>query len=217
MTMKKKMLFLLCLWSVHNLNAQKQATIMPSFPRHEIGISYGVPYYNGYELSLGFTNFIFELADFLNPDVEKNVLDWRSIGYPTLHYRYYKNQRWSYAGQVAYNELNLSRTSVATGKILTNLNIRSVFLDIGGEFHYLKHSDWADLYSGIRVGYRFGKTKKEDFDSNTLSALFPIEEIVKTFYHVNLLGFRFGKKTAGFVELGFGAGSLVKGGVSCKF
>ncbi len=65
----------------------------------------------------------------------------------------------------------------------------------------------VSLYSGISAGLKFA-TYSGDTDKTNITQLG---------YHFTFIGFRYGKKIAGFAELGFGAKGMIRGGIAVGF
>lgn len=94
-----------------------------------------------------------------------------------------------------------------------NGNVRYSYLTLGlgTDFHYVSTS-WFQMYSGLGIAYSFENGRYDG--SNT-----DIQDNKHNYinFHLNALGFRFGKAFAGFAEIGFGYKGLLHAGLSYQF
>ncbi|MNV02831.1 hypothetical protein D3C71_930710 [compost metagenome] len=83
-------------------------------------------------------------------------------------------------------------------------------IGLGTDYHYIS-SSWFQMYSGLAIAYSFqnGKYKGSNND---------IQNTQQNYinFHLNALGFRFGKTFAVFAELGFGYKGLIHAGLSLQ-
>lgn len=217
----KKILLIIQLITCFKASAQIQQNLTSNYPKHEFGVAYGSPYWNGYEISIATTDaflggFIDVLNSFTgNKPKEPYAVTWKSSGSPSIQYKYFAKKHWSVGAQIIYNNSTIFRISQLNNAVLSEKKIHSIFTDFNFEYHYLKRPKSFDLYSGVRVGYRFDKTKSKIFVKTTLDDL-PIEKAFNIGYHINLIALRYGNKIGGFLELGYGMGSWINGGLSYR-
>lgn len=83
-------------------------------------------------------------------------------------------------------------------------------IGVGTDYHYIS-TNWFQMYSGLGVAYTFNGTQytgsSNEFSDSQTSYLN---------FHINALGFRFGKAFALFTELGFGYKGLIHAGLSVQ-
>lgn len=96
--------------------------------------------------------------------------------------------------------------SVKTGDV----SYRYFTAGFGTEYHYI-HKEWFQMYSGASIAYT---SQNADFTTST-----NIEDGSDGYFNfqVNAVGLRFGKKLAGFAELGVGYKGYVNAGLSFQF
>lgn len=77
-----------------------------------------------------------------------------------------------------------------------------------GDYVYFDR-EWVDLYSGAGLGMAVVTEEKVEQKDTDTEYWFS--------FHVNALGARFGKRVAGFAELGFGFNGIVSAGLTAAF
>jgi outer membrane protein W len=126
----------------------------------------------------------------------------------TLTYNYAIKNNWFINSNVSYQtiEKDVFESNVKTG----NVTDQFITVGIGSSYHYIK-KDWFQMYSGLNVAYT-----KHKSDSTASSNI--IDADVSFFnFQLNALGFRFGKKLAATLELGFGYKGIANTGLSYQF
>jgi hypothetical protein len=99
---------------------------------------------------------------------------------------------------------------VQEGLTIGDVNTTYLTFGFGTDYHYIS-KDWFQMYSGASIAYT---SQSSNF---TTSADINDETDGYFNFHVNALGFRFGRALAAFVELGVGYRGFGTVGVSYQF
>jgi hypothetical protein len=170
--------------------------------KHDLSLSYGVVSYDQFADILTYiVTIIITLGTFSKDNMEYT-------GVPFLSYHYSRNSRFGYGfavgGYQATGDLKFLDETVGDFKE-TNY-IGAIELD----YHWVMKRSFQ-LYSGAGFGVRIRKGTYTDSDSTeTVSKALPT-------FHVNLLGFRIGRKIGIFGEGGFGYKGMFCGGLNAQF
>ncbi len=125
-----------------------------------------------------------------------------------LTYKIAIKDRWFINADLVYQtvEEDIIQGSLKTGDV----SHRYFTVGFGSDYHYIT-KDWFQMYSGASIGYT---SQNSDFTTSS-----NIEDSNDSYFnfHVNALGFRFGRKLAAFAELGFGYKGVANVGVSYQF
>lgn len=181
--------------------------------KNEWFVSYGPPGYSGTEAGIAFT---YGRTD----DKERSSEKEERTYFGTLHVGYQRllGKRFSLGLEIQYNRvvINGSTNAVQDYFRRTEFLLPQLRLD----YRYIYRPKFQ-LYSGAAVGLMFSKARKIEYNvsggvlaDETGSWKFNDDGIP---FHINLMGFRFGRKTAFFTELGIGFNSLIRVGVASRF
>lgn len=125
-----------------------------------------------------------------------------------LTYKYAIMDRWFLYADGAYQQVS---EDVLEGGLTTgDVSTRYFTAGFGTNFHYIS-KEWFQMYSGASIAYT---SQYSDFTTST-----NIEDESDGYFnfHVNALGFRFGKSLAAILELGVGYKGVANVGVSYQF
>jgi hypothetical protein len=161
-------------------------------------ISFGV----GFETSNDFLNTIEDIVSgvsYANTNVTPAF---------NVNYKIAIKDRWFFYADAAYQVVSedVIENSLTTGDV----SHRYFTVGFGSDYHYIS-KEWIQMYSGASIGY---SSQNSDFTTSS-----NIEDSNDSYFnfHVNALGFRFGKALAAFVELGVGYKGVANIGVSYQF
>lgn len=156
-------------------------------------------------LTLGTTTAFFGVISSGNVTYSEKQLTIPAIG---LGYKRALADRWM-LGLDAYYQSHQSEVYINN---IPDGSLRDAYftIGVGTDFHYISTS-WFQMYSGVGVAYTFNDTQYTG-TSNELSD----SQTSFLNFHINALGFRFGKAFALFAELGFGYKGIVHAGVSIQ-
>jgi hypothetical protein len=203
-------LSILLLAAMHLLCAQSN--------RQEFRAGYGV--LSGIEVGLGFADAVGtaigsslalavgETISIIVNGQPANVtvtsIDHKDVYYGTFsgNYNYYLTRRLSLGVQGSYTPIDFKDVVYYSNGQRQSYHNRYNILQLYGrlDFHYIDRPRFQ-MYSGIMAG-----------------GIYIIEDSTSSWAgHVNLLGFRFGKKHAFYTELGLGFSSTLAAGYSVRF
>lgn len=203
---------------INMLNAYP-APLLSGDPRNEFKIGYGVwagaeigasfGYALGTALGASIAVGIGDVVSIIVDGVPTNVTvtriedDSKYYGAALLNYNRFMGRRASWGLQASYAPLIFKSTVYySNGHVSTTETYRVDILQMYArfDFRYVLRSKFQ-MYSGIMAG-----------------ALFVPQEGNAAFApHINLLGFRFGRKGALYAELGIGLSSIFSAGYSARF
>ena len=124
-----------------------------------------------------------------------------------LTYRYAVVNRWMVHADVFYQKMtsDVYVSGVKNGE----LDYSYVTVGIGTDYRYISRNIFQ-MYSGVAVAYTSENVKSSgSYNSPDTNGFVN--------YQFNVLGFRVGKKFAGFAELGYGYKGIINAGVSYQF
>ncbi|MBL7102697.1 MAG: hypothetical protein ISS18_00030 [Bacteroidales bacterium] len=176
------------------------ATIFAQDKKHEIVLGYGVgTHYAIVEEMANILGVVITLGTF-NAEFESGT------GAILLGYRYSAGEKFSIGIDGSYTKIkdNLK----IQGKQVGNLEKEFYTIAPYVAYNYIK-KEKIRLYSGIGLGYTFGKDKYTTDDGGDET-----KNIGEFAFHINAFGVRFGKNIGGYVEVGYGYKGLVNLGVS---
>lgn len=134
-----------------------------------------------------------------------------SKGIPTIGigYKIAPADRWMVSFDTYYEA---SKSEVFFDDV-PNGNVRYSYLTLGlgTDYHYVSGS-WFQMYSGLGIAYSFENARYDGSNND-------IQDTKHSYinFHLNALGFRFGKAFAVFAEVGFGYKGLLHAGLSYQF
>ena len=187
--MKRHLLLLILMTFSVYVFAQERGT-------HDL--SFGV----GFETSNDFLNTLEDIAggvSYANTTVTPAF---------SLTYKIAIKDKWVVYADGVYQAV--SEEVVEGGLTTGDVSHRYFSVGFGSEYHYISKV-WFQMYSGASVAYT-----SQNSNFTTSSNLEDNSDGYFNF-HVNALGFRFGKALAGFVELGVGYKGVANAGVSYQF
>lgn len=125
-----------------------------------------------------------------------------------LTYKIAIKDKWFFYADAAYQVV--TEDVIENGLTTGDVSQRYFTVGFGSDYHYIS-KDWFQMYSGASIAYT---SQNADFTTSS-----NIEDKSDGYFnfHVNALGFRFGKALAGFVELGVGYRGVANVGVSYQF
>lgn len=108
------------------------------------------------------------------------------------------------------NYQSISEDVIENNSKTGDVSHRYLTFGFGSDYHYISNS-WFQMYSGLSVGYT---SQNSDFTTSS-----NIEDENDSFFnfHLNALGFRFGKTIAATLELGVGYRGVANLGLSYQF
>lgn len=215
----KSLIFFVLLFCTLTLNAQ--SGLDPDdyrLRKNELYASYSPPFISGTEIGLSLTYAILEGlidASFGSVDDEK----YHSFGTAHIGYNRHFGKRFSMGLEMQYNRWVVDGLT-SGGEREYSYRVHVLQPQLRADFRYISRPKFQ-MYSGAAVGLMFGKSRSLDYDASGNV----VEERISSWelngdgvpFHFNLIGLRFGKKTAFFTEIGIGFNSLLRGGVSTRF
>ena len=195
--MIKKLLLLLVVFSTFvNLQAQ-------SYDHHEFSISYGVLNPDR------FYAFKSPTLDDQLPDDRYIRDNYSSMGNMFFTYRFVSlNEYLMWGGTVGYGTgtSDVYYMSIKEGTIDRQFITGAVEL----QFRYVNKGSFQ-MYSGLGLGITYGQ---EQFNAIAEGATSGDRSMILPGYQANLIGVRFGKRLAGYLELGFGYKGIMNVGIA---
>ena len=174
-------------------------------------ISFGVP--------VASTNQILYLVDVVLDDVFESAIGegtyTESINILPIMLSYrYKYNRLYWGGDVSFERIETTYTNDDNA---TKKRGRSDFLTVAlkADFHYVEKKHFQ-MYSGLGVAFTSRNDDYEDYESSTTFSGLTLDEMYPN-VQVTALGFRFGNKVAGILEIGAGYAGIVNLGISARF
>lgn len=215
----KSLIFFALLFCTLSLNAQ--SGLDPDdyrLRKNELYASYSPPFVSGTEIGLSLTYAILEGlidASFGSVDDEK----YHSFGTAHIGYNRHFGKRFSMGLEMQYNRWVVDGLT-SGGEREYSYRVHVLQPQLRADFRYISKPKFQ-MYSGAAVGLMFGKSRSLDYDASGNV----VEERISPWelngdgvpFHFNLIGLRFGRKTAFFTEIGIGFNSLLRGGVSTRF
>ena len=198
--MKKFLFLFFIISSLTGVQAQ-------SFDHHEFSLSYGVITPDM------FYPFKTSVLDDQLPD-DRYVRDnYKSMGNLFLTYRFISlNEYFMWGGTVGYgtSSSDVYYMSVNQGTVDRQFITGAFEL----QFRYVNDGPFQ-MYSGLGLGVTYGMeqfnaTGDSGIKSGTRSMILPG-------YQVNVVGVRFGRRLAGYLELGFGYKGIMNAGIAYTF
>jgi len=185
--------------------------------KNELYASYSPPFFSGTELGVTLTYAILE--GFFDAILsESDEEDYSSFGTAHVGYNRFLSHRFSLGFEVQYNRMVIDGSS--EGVLEYSYRLHLLQPQIRFDYRYISKPKFQ-MYSGGAVGLMF--SKEHIIEYNSSGAVTSDESYPWAFnsggipFHINLAGFRFGRQTAFFTELGIGFNSLVRVGVSSRF
>ena len=179
------------------------ATIFAQDKKHEIVLGYGVM--TNYAIEEVLKNITVTIVTLGLYDTEYES----GTGAFLLGYRYFPSEKFSIGIDVAYTKINdvvKSHDTVVVGNIERHFYTLAPY----AVYNYIKKEKFR-LYSGIGLGYAFGK---DNYKPNNGAE--ENENFGRIAYQLNAIGVRFGTKVGGYVEFGYGYKGMLNFGVSVK-
>jgi len=197
--MKKLVLLFFILSSFAHLQAQ-------SYDHHEFSISYGVlnPDF--------FYAFKSPILDDQLPDNRYIRDNYSSMGNVFLTYRFVSlNEYFMWGGTIGYGTgtSDVYYMSIKEGTIDRQFITGALEL----QFRYVNKGSF-EMYSGLGLGITYGKEHFNAIDEGVTS---DDRTMILPGYQANLVGMRFGKRLAVYLELGFGYKGIVNTGIAYSF
>lgn len=181
--------------------------------KNEWYVSYGPPGYSGTEAGIAFTNGVTDGKERTSEREENTYSGTIHIGYNRL-----LGNRFTLGLEIQYNRVIIDGYT----NDLQDYFRRADFLQpqLRLDYRYISMPKFQ-MYSGFSVGLMFSKTHTIEYNAagNVIFNRKTIWEFNSAGipFHLNLMGFRFGRQTAFFTELGLGFSSLVRVGVASRF
>jgi len=181
--------------------------------KNEWYVSYGPPGYSGTEAGISFTYGRTDGKERTSEKEEQTYFGTVQLGYQRL-----LGKRITVGLEIQYNRVVINGTTNAVQDYFR----RSEFLQpqLRFDYRYISRPKFQ-MYSGVALGLMFSKDRTIGYDpsGNVTSDRKTVWEFNSDGvpYHLNLMGFRFGRKTAFFSELGLGFNSLARVGVTSRF
>lgn len=125
-----------------------------------------------------------------------------------LKYKIAIKDRWFFYADGAYQ--TITEDVVENGLTTGDVSQRYFSVGFGTDYHYIS-KNWFQMYSGASIAYT-----SQNADFTTSSNLADKSDSYFNF-HLNAVGFRFGKSLAGFLELGYGYKGIANVGISYQF
>jgi len=198
--MKKLLLLLFIIISVSSLKAQ-------SFDHHEFSLSYGVITPDR------FYSFKSPTLDDQLPD-DRYVRDnYKSMGNLFLSYRFISlNEYFMWGGTVGYgtSTSDVYYMSVNQGTVDRQFITGAFEL----QFRYVNNGPFQ-MYSGLGLGVTYGMEQFTASDDSGIKS--GNRSMILPGYQVNVVGVRFGRRLAGYLELGFGYKGIMNVGIAYTF
>ena len=197
--MKKLLLLVLILSSFIGLKAQ-------SYDHHEFSLSYGVISPDR------FYAFKSPTLDDQMPD-DRYVRDnYSSKGNVFLTYRFISlNEYLMWGGTVGYGTSSSDVYYMATKTGVMDRQFITGAFEL--QFRYVNDGPFQ-MYSGLGVGLTMGQ---EHYNAIDASATSGDRTMVLPGYQINVVGVRFGRRLAGYLELGFGYKGIMNVGLAYTF
>lgn len=185
--------------------------------KNELYASYGPPPLSGTEIGVTVAYAILDgVFDAILGTSDHE--DYSSFGTAQIGYTRLLSERFSLGLEVQYNRVVIDGSSGGVLEYSHRLHIVQPQLRL--DYRYISRPRFQ-MYSGGAVGLMFGKGRTIQYDASgnvtsddTDPWDFNSDGIP---FHINLMGFRFGRKTAFFTELGIGFNSLIRVGVASRF
>ncbi|MAE08148.1 MAG: hypothetical protein CL661_05240 [Bacteroidetes bacterium] len=169
-------------------------------------ISYGLP------ATDMFQDISSKMLDDKFPDKRYIRDNYKGSGIISLTYRHVsKNELMLWGINVDFNQTIGEIYNV--GQLAGELKRRFLTIAIEGQYRY-QNMNKIQLYSGLGVGYSFGKeTLTPSASSEKVSSTGSINRLA---WQINAIGVRIGSSIAGFVEFGYGYRGIVNAGISVQ-
>lgn len=170
--------------------------------KHDLSLSYGILSIDQLtDILTDVLTIVITLGTFSKDNMEYT-------GVPFLTYHYSNNSKFGFGfavgGYRSTGDLQLLGEPVGTFKETNTIGALEI------DYRWVLKKGFQ-LYSGAGFGVRIRKGTYNDLDStDTVSKALPT-------FHVNLLGFRIGKKVGLFGELGAGYKGIFCGGLNAQF
>ncbi len=177
-----------------------------SYLHHDLMISYGLP------ATDMFQDISSKMLDDKFPDKRYIRDNYKGSGIISLTYRHVsKNELMLWGINVDFNQTIGEIYNV--GQLAGELKRRFLTIAIEGQYRY-QNMNKIQLYSGLGVGYSFGKeTLTPSASSEKVSSTGSINRLA---WQINAIGVRIGSSIAGFVEFGYGYRGIVNAGISVQ-
>ncbi|MEH0156550.1 hypothetical protein V6R21_20545 [Limibacter armeniacum] len=131
-----------------------------------------------------------------------------------LTYRYTVNEKWTLNLASSYDhssaEVHVGGSKVGESKR------HMVTLAPEVSYYYLRHEKFQ-MYSGLGLGYTYGFGEMIPDPGNKMMLEYVDEKIGHINFQLNAIGLRYGKRIAGFTEVGFGYKGVANIGMSYQF
>lgn len=125
----------------------------------------------------------------------------KSYGCGNMSYGHSLGRRFRLGGDLSYSHTYMNFKDNSTGEIGSESNLRFIMAMVSGRCDYLRRKNFT-FYGDVAAGAMAGIG-----DDISYSPAF----------QVNPLGFRFGGKVGGFLELGFGVRGFATAGIEFSF
>lgn len=161
-----------------------------------------------FKLSSGFetsNEFLNTIETIINNASFKNSKSTPAL---SLTYRIAIKDKWFINSDGVYQNISkeVFENAIRTGNVKANYYT----IGLGTDYSYISKK-WFQMYSGASIAYTF-----QNSNFTTTSNIKDSKDSYLNF-HVNALGFRFGKKLAAFAEIGIGYKGIANVGISYHF
>ena len=177
------------------------ATIFAQDKKHEIVLGYGIM--TNYGIEEVIINITCVIVTFGLYDIEYES----GTGAFLFGYRYFPIEKFSIGIDGAYTKIKdvvKSHDTIVVG----NINKHFYTLAPYAANYYIKKKK-IRVYSGIMLGYTFGKDNYKSNDGAEENGNYG-----RIAYQLNAIGVRFGTKVGGYVEIGYGYKGMLNFGLS---
>ena len=169
--------------------------------RHDLSLAYG--FLSIDQVTDIFTDVVTIVLTFGTFDKARQEF----TGVPFLTYHYSANSRFGFGGAIggytASGDLRVLGENVGTFR--ERNYVGAVELD----YHWIMRPGFQ-VYSGAGFGIRYRRGTYVTAETRTASRVLPT-------FHLNALGFRFGRKVGFFLEAGIGYKGMLSGGLNAQF
>jgi hypothetical protein len=171
---------------------------------HDLSFQYGF-------LSIDQANDIFKdavsvvtgLGNFYKEDVKYS-------GVPFLTYHYSANSRFGFGGTAGYYSLRGNLVAEGGGAVAGDFRESDYIAAAELDYHWIMRPGFQ-VYSGAGFGLRLRSgTYANGVETDKMTKVLPT-------FHLNAVGFRYGRKVAVFGELGVGYKGILAAGIDAQF
>lgn len=208
--------FFIAFFSIVHAKPNDSTKINNKLGKNELYVSYGILSLSGLGIGLGRTSLNKDFpTDYFYNKTNYNVSTKQIpplIGAFNFGYkRYFVKNKIAVLFDVTLGQINTTYKNKNTDSLSFKTKDNLIAIMPGFEYHYF-NKKIVQLYSGFQLGFFIYNQKYTNYQNNTKK-----HNEINFAFQIDAFGVRVGKKIAGFLELGFGFGGIVKVGISGRF